>query len=204
MHLTADVGAFHGVFLDLEYQASRHYAGFVYDDLDQMIAIRDFLFSQRVSEFSPPHGQLLIHEGLPSGMIAWWRADELKSQRLRATLVLHRSPWLQTNPPFIERLRLGAQTLLKLADDDFYLSRIAIAQASRGRGAGDWLLERFAEAGQHRGCRRLALEVSGDNPSAMRLFARHRFRVIGSRRASDPATGRSLEYIHMARSVTES
>lgn len=53
---------------------------------------------------------------------------------------------------------------------DFYLSKIAVADALRGRGCGRRLFDAYLEVGRRAGFSRFRLDVSGDNGSAIALY----------------------------------
>jgi ribosomal protein S18 acetylase RimI-like enzyme len=51
------------------------------------------------------------------------------------------------------------------------------------------------------GSRRMVLEVSSGHEAAVRLYRREGFTVVDERRSDDPATGRGLHYLHLAREL---
>lgn len=62
------------------------------------------------------------------------------------------------------------------------LYSIAVSEAARGQGLGAILLEAAERTARRRGRGRMRLEVSQNNPAAMRLYERHGYIRIGERR----------------------
>ncbi|HEU4563479.1 MAG TPA: GNAT family N-acetyltransferase [Gemmatimonadaceae bacterium] len=199
MELTTDIGAHERVFLALEGEASRPYNRFVYGGGEAGDAVREHLFRQGASEFSPPYGRLLLHEGAPLAMLAVLPGTQLRQRRLAAAMALGRSDVARGDPDLMRRIRLAGDALLKVGADELYLARIAVAPAARGRGASDWLMERVLEEGAAGGFTRCVLEVAPENAAAVALYARHGFVEIARRDVRDELTGRTLAYAHMAR-----
>jgi ribosomal protein S18 acetylase RimI-like enzyme len=65
--------------------------------------------------------------------------------------------------------------------DDFYLSKIAVAERLRGRGWGRRLLDEYVAAGDRAGFSRFRLDVSRDNSSAIALYRSAGFAIESSR-----------------------
>jgi [ribosomal protein S18]-alanine N-acetyltransferase len=61
------------------------------------------------------------------------------------------------------------------------LYSIAVADAARGRGLGEILLNAVEQAARARGCTQMRLEVRQDNASAVRLYERLGFEKFGAR-----------------------
>jgi ribosomal protein S18 acetylase RimI-like enzyme len=101
----------------------------------------------------------------------------------------------------IARLKAAGTTLIKPESDVLYVSRIGTLVAARGLGVGSLMLEAAECEGRERGCSRLALEVAPESAAAVRLYQRHGLKPAGGRIASDPATGRRLEYLHMIKPI---
>jgi ribosomal protein S18 acetylase RimI-like enzyme len=66
-----------------------------------------------------------------------------------------------------------------VADNEFYLSKLAVASGMRGRGLGQALLSHCLQLGCRFGFRQFRLDVSADNLAAVRLYERHGYRVTG-------------------------
>lgn len=199
MDLTTDIAADEQGFLDLEYSASEPYTSFAFSSAEQSRSVRAYLFARNLCEFSAPYGRLLRDSGRTLGMLAVLSGTELTKCRMRAALALAKSGLLREDAGLAHRVQLAGQTLLKLQPDDFYLSRIAVSAAARGRGIGTHLIQQTEREARERGCPRIALEVSPNSAAAVRLYLREGFQQIDARRVDDPLTSRCLEYLHLVK-----
>lgn len=199
MSLTAEIGGDASAVLDLEFVASEPYTRFVFSTVDQALALRQYLFERNLCEFSPPYLRILREEGCVVGMLALLTGTELASCRLRAALAITKTGILATDSTVAARLQLAGRTLLKLRPDDCYISRIATLQAVRGRGLGRLMLRAAVREARERECARLALEVAPQSRAAVQFYFREGFQQVDARQVSDPASGRRLEYLHLAR-----
>lgn len=69
-----------------------------------------------------------------------------------------------------------------LVADEAHLLRIATRPTYRGRGVGRDLLEGAIVSARAAGCTSMVLEVARRNRSAIRLYQRSRFTVVGERK----------------------
>ena len=69
----------------------------------------------------------------------------------------------------------------RVAADDAELLTLVVARAHRGHGIGRVLLDGFEAEAARRGARRVFLEVAADNVSALGLYDRAGWDVIGQR-----------------------
>jgi ribosomal protein S18 acetylase RimI-like enzyme len=202
MQLTADIAGDEQALLDLEFIASEPYTRFVFSSTGQALSVRQYLFERNLCEFSPPYGRLLRDDsGQPVGLLAMLSGAELTRCRLKATLALTRSEFLTCDLQLAARLQLAGQTLLKVLPEDCYISRVAAAEASRGQGIGAHLLREAEDEARRRGCPRIVLEVSPASSAALRLYRRALYEQIDSREVTDPHSGRSLQYLHLAKTL---
>lgn len=201
MDLSPRLGADEQTLLELEFVASEPYTRFVYSSTDQALRIRRYLYDKNLCEFSAPYGKLLRDEGRAVGLLAVLDGAELTRCRLKATLALTKSGLLAEDPALGPRLQLAGQTLLKLNPDDFYISRVASAEGERGRGLGRFLVRSAEEEARARGCPRIVLEVSPQSTAARQLYHRSGYQQIDSRSVTDPLSGRSLEYLHLSKTL---
>ena len=200
MDLTPLVGSDEQTLLDLEFVASEPYTAFVFSSTEQALRVRRYLYERNLCEFSPPHGRLLRDQGRAVGLLAVLDGAELTQCRLKATLALTKSGLLAEDAALGARLHLAGQTLLKLRPDDFYISRVAAGE--RGRGLGSHLVRCAEQEARARGCPRVALEVSPLSTAAVQMYRREGYLEIDAREVQDPLTGRSLHYLHFAKTVS--
>ena len=104
----------------------------------------------------------------------------------------HGHPWTHGN--FVDALKAGYQAqLLKAGDtligyfvamkgvDEVHLLNVVVAEASRSRGYGALLVGRVVAVAEEMGSEQVCLEVRVGNGSAIRLYERLGFRVMGRR-----------------------
>lgn len=76
----------------------------------------------------------------------------------------------------------GYAGLCTYAPHEAYIQTIAVAPAAQGHGLGKAMLVELLDEAGRRGCPHVDLEVRSDNDVAIRLYERHGFSQIGSRR----------------------
>ena len=133
-------------------------------------------------------------------MISCLRAADLGPARLRSAYLLARSGLLDGGHGTRARMELAAQTLMKLGERDFYLSRIAVAPAAHRTGVADRLMRHCLDRARETASTRLCLEVSSGNIRAIRFYKRWGFEALATR-GVEHEDGRKLEYVHMAKPV---
>lgn len=186
-------------YLSLEYLASEPYTRFVYGSEDAARAAHHYLFSQRLCEFAPPFGRLLVAGERLAAMASWLTGEELQRIRLRAAVALARGGFFRHDVDLRRRTQLAATTLVLPQPHDLYLSRLAVARHARGRGLAQRLLSEFESDARRRGCKRLVFEVSPVHAAAGALYRGAGFIEIGSHEVVDPVTGRELAYYIMSK-----
>jgi ribosomal protein S18 acetylase RimI-like enzyme len=188
-----------GAYVELELEASAPFGHFVYGDRETTRRIHTRLLEASVGEFAPPFGSLAIDsKGSAVGMIAGpLSSSELARARFRAAAKLHKDPDFASDPGNRARASLSRAAFLAVEPGDGYLSRIAVSPASRGRGIGRVLLDRFVAKCRECGARRAVLEVADEHQAAQKLYESSGFVPIGNGVAQDPSTGRELRYRHM-------
>jgi ribosomal protein S18 acetylase RimI-like enzyme len=201
MLVTSELGGWEASYLALEAQASEPYTAFVYEDPAEAARVQRLLFERDVGDLARRFGRLAMVDGQPAGMLACIPGDQLAATRLKAALVLRKAGVFEA-PGTARRSSLAGPTLAKLGPEDFYLSRISVDQAHRGRGIGRELLAFYEAEGRRLGARRLILEVSPAHREAMRLYERAGFAITGGGEAEDRETARRLVYHHMTKQLT--
>jgi GNAT superfamily N-acetyltransferase len=93
-----------------------------------------------------------------------------------------------------ERISAAGGLFPAVESDTLYLSKIGVLPEFRGRGLGRWLVERSMERCRRQGLRRMRLDVSATNVTALRLYRSMGFIVVS--RSQIPGT--SLRYLAMA------
>lgn len=79
--------------------------------------------------------------------------------------------------------------VLMMVIDEAHILNISVVRACQGRGLGRRLLDHLAEVARQAGARQLLLEVRPSNASALALYEKRGFVVIGRRKGYYPAPG---------------
>lgn len=184
----------HARLVRLALDAAQPYASALYGDDATATAIFAATMGHRSSEISLDRTQILMEGADLRGCYIALPGGEL--QACRRTELLEALRHFGPGRTALLRSRLASLgTLLSpVADDEFYLSKIAVCPEARGRGLGRVLLQHYLRRGRHMGFRRFRLDVCSDNLGARRLYERAGFHVVDQRR-SDP---HDLTYLSMA------
>jgi ribosomal protein S18 acetylase RimI-like enzyme len=200
-HLSGDLAAVESQYLELEYQASEPLLQFIYGSRERALFVQKELFRDGVSEFCSPFGQALVVGDRVLGIAACLTGRELARCRLMTAARLATLKGVKRDSQLLERLCESGRCMLNPKDDDFYLSRIAVAQEARGCGIGRSLMQWFESEGQRRSCGRLVLDVCSIHREAIRLYRRLGFEELERSRLYDESGGSSLEYFHLQKIV---
>lgn len=195
--LVGDPTGLEAQLLQLDSAAAASYYRFLSSDPCESVVLRDLLFRDGLADCSPPACQLAVYDGTLAGMYCASTGKSLRQRRLRGAVRLVRGG-VAVPPAVIERARMAATSLAHLENDDWYLSRIAVAPEYRGTGLGRELLRRFIAAAAGVQARRCVLEVDTDNDAAIRLYRSAGFLVTGQAGVQHPDTGCTLSYLHMS------
>ncbi len=79
--------------------------------------------------------------------------------------------------------------VLMMVIDEAHILNISVIRACQGRGLGRRLLDHLARVARQAGARQLLLEVRPSNASALALYEKRGFEVIGRRKGYYPAPG---------------
>jgi ribosomal protein S18 acetylase RimI-like enzyme len=199
MQLSTDINFDRETFLGLEYQASESYNRFAYRDYEQFDMIRCFLFERGLCEFCPPFGHLLVDDRRVVAMMACLSAEDLVRCRIRAALAISQLDYFRQDRKLQQRVRLASTALIKPKKEDFYLARIAVVKTLSRHGIGRYMLGQYEAEARKLGCRRLILEVDPHNEAAVSFYRQASFQSHAAYTVTDPNSGRSLEYLHMAK-----
>jgi ribosomal protein S18 acetylase RimI-like enzyme len=188
-------------FLRLAALASAAHDEFAFRSPDAALRFYEELYRRGGADFAPPAGRLLLVDGRAAGMFALVPQATLKRSRLIGGLMFARSEQLRDDAALGDRLRRAAGTFVHPQSSDGYLSRLAVHPSLAGRGLGRYLLDHAIVATRELGLHRCVLEVADVNARALALYTAAGFERIGHESTTDPATGATLGYVHMARAV---
>lgn len=165
--------------------ASQPYLGALYGGPPAGAAIFAALMACDASEFSAGHAQILCEAGDPRGCYVALPGSQLPACRRAELCEALRYFGAGAASSLGKRLALLSSLFPPILDGDFYLSKLAVQAAARGRGFGRLLLDHYMERGRQMGFRRFRLDVSQKNHAARHLYEAAGFRVI-ERRHSAP------------------
>jgi ribosomal protein S18 acetylase RimI-like enzyme len=198
--VASEIGAHRSAFLQLEALASLHYNEFVFDDASQAQRVQALLFDSGEAEYCPPEVRLALRDGECVGMLAFLPGHEVRRRRLANALLLARGRGALTAAAW-RRMALASGVLLRPADDESYLARVAVDAVAQGGGIGARLVARFLEESRAAGASRGVLAVAAANAAAIAFYERLGFHETARPCVTDPESGRTLPYVHMARDL---
>jgi hypothetical protein len=183
-------------YLQLEFEASAPYYDFVYQDESEARRAQMILWNARAGEWTPPHGHAIMLGGQFVGLIGGIMAAELKRVRLGATLALGRAGVLSEDRA--RRMQKAAKAFVQPEGDDFYYGQVGITAAVRKSGMIVDLFELIRGYAEACGARRCVFQADADSPRLIAFYERTEHERIGEGEATDPSTGRRLNYVHFA------
>ncbi|WP_310571315.1 GNAT family N-acetyltransferase [Gemmatimonas sp.] len=184
--------------------ASAAHDAFVFDDAEVQERFYSGLIDAQVAEFQPRFSTVACDTaGKLIGLLAVLTAAELKTVRLKGAMWIARSKLAASEPQLVRRLQLAASVGVRLQSTDSYLSRIAVLAHCGIPKVGQILLAAAISQARSSGAVRLVLDVSTDNCRARKFYDRADFHEIGRARVEDAASGRTLEFLHLALRVSD-
>jgi GNAT superfamily N-acetyltransferase len=97
----------------------------------------------------------------------------------------------------IDDRAVGCCALLAMADGDFELGKMAVAEECRGQGVGKKLLAQVVERARQSGAKRLYLETSTKLPNAIHLYEAQGFTHLPPERVRRSPYARSNVYMEL-------
>lgn len=199
--IVGDIGEHVDAFLRLAMLASAAHDEFAFHDPTAALEFYRELYRRGGADFAPSAGRLLLADDRPAGIVAVVAPTALKRSHLIGGLMFARSEQLRGDAELRERLRLLSSTFVRPLATDGYLSRLAVDPAMTGRGLGRRLLTEALVTTRELGLERCVLDVADTNARAVALYEQNGFHQIGEGGTTDPRTGASVRYLHMARRV---
>jgi len=92
---------------------------------------------------------------------------------------------------------IGCCALLRMAEDEFEVAKMAVTPACQGRGIGRKLLQAAIEAARSSGARRLYLETNHTLTPAIRLYESLGFRHLPTEQITPSPYARADVYMEM-------
>lgn len=118
---------------------------------------------------------------------------ELRRARMADAAALAASPAVRGREGVLERLRDSRELFRAPGPDEFYLSKMAVLPAFRGRGHGRSIVEAYLDTGRRHGHNRFSLDVAAGNCRARALYENAGFAL--ARESTVPGT--AVDYVSM-------
>lgn len=142
----------------------------------------EWLFARPAVPFSHEDALLAVREGEVVGLALAMTANARRrnSWRMLSLLPRHRGLWaLLRLVPVAHAFRHASAPP---PPDCYYLSILAVRADERGRGIGGLLLSAIDQRAREAGCAAVCLHAELDNARALRLYARHGYKVTAEYR----------------------
>jgi len=144
------------------------------------------------SELARDRVTVLLRDARLGGLYVALGGAELARVRLADTVALVRAGSSDDRQRLRDRLNASRELFPALEETDYYLSKIAVTEGSRGTGLGRALLDEYLAEGRRNGFRRFCLDVSAANAAAIMLYRAAGFTVAGRSENAD------LAYLRMS------
>jgi len=156
--------------------------------------------ARRTSELSIERAILQMEDGAYSGCAIAMSGAELAHCRRGdfAEFCEELGSGPEAEEVIADVVKVGNQLFSPVDPNDYYLSRIGVAENRRGRGLGKRLLEETIALAREKRHARLRLDVSADNSSAVELYRAFGFTIV-SKNVSPES---ELEYLAMSLDLT--
>lgn len=137
---------------------------------------------------------LMSDSDLAGGFIALSGAD-LRKARQSDSVALLMSAAPQDRPALTLRLTNVSDLMAPVGDDEYYLSKLGLAQQFRGQRLARTLVDRYVEEGARLGHSRYRLDVHADNETAIHCYRSAGFDISRRSQSQDGAlTYYSMSY----------
>lgn len=137
------------------------------------------------SEVSIRRVQFLVCDSQFAGGFIALGGAELRKARKADSIALMTGVRPNDRSTLMNRLTNLADLFAPVADDEYYLSKLGLAQQFRGKRLGGLLLARYIEEGVRLGYTRYRLDVQTDNETAIRCYRSVGFVICGRTESKD-------------------
>jgi ribosomal protein S18 acetylase RimI-like enzyme len=148
------------------------------------------------SEVSLSRLELLVDDEPVGGFVALSGQDLLGCRRADALALMTRAgraSWSRLE----EKAVIGRELFPPVESDEYYLSKMGVVPERRGQGHGATIVRRYVDSGLEQGLRRLRLDVSTENRTAIRLYESFGFEIL----AESSSERAGMRYLAMARDL---
>jgi len=172
-----DASAYAAAVLPLLHDASRPYVDWLFGGAAAAAEWLAAALRRPSSEVAFERTTLLLRDGDVDGMFVALAGDDLARCRKADSLALLMQAGGAERSRIHDRLAAARTLFAPVGADEWYLSKLAVAPASRGGGVGGRLCDAYVAAGAERGFDRFRLDVDAANDAAVRLYEARGFRV---------------------------
>jgi ribosomal protein S18 acetylase RimI-like enzyme len=166
----------------LIHQAANPYYDWFFGDPSAARAAIERQLQSPSSELSAGRVMVLVDDdGVLAGIFVALGGAELAHARKADALATLAASSQAKRSALMARMAETRELFDRVGADDFYLSKIAVAERFRGRGWGRRLLDEYVAAGHRAGFTRFRLDVSCDNSSAIALYRSAGFAIESAR-----------------------
>ena len=141
------------------------------------------LFRQRRNLFSFEHSYFIEVDGTKAGMILGYDWKSQRREEWRTGLLMIKYMKLE----FFARIPSSLRALRgvgRLEDNEYYIYSLAVYPEFRGNKLGTSLLFKIETEVKGQGVMKIALDVEADNESALRVYKRLGYSIVGELRTS--------------------
>lgn len=114
------------------------------------------------------NGRVLLQDGRLLGIHCYYGSEEIEGRQLASLRML--MDVAQPRSDAMVRLRAFRKEVEPIAERSLYLSRIAVAPESRGKGIGQIMLRDFEQIARQAGYSMASLHVMNGNQPAIRFY----------------------------------
>jgi ribosomal protein S18 acetylase RimI-like enzyme len=155
---------------DLVHQAANPFYDWFFGGADAARAAIERQLRSPSSELAAERVAILEQEDVLAGVFIALGSAELALARKADALAAVAAASDSERRVLLARMGDTRELFEPIGPDDFYLSKIAVAERMRGRGCGRRLLTAYIEAGRAKGFSHFRLDVSSDNGAAIQLY----------------------------------
>jgi ribosomal protein S18 acetylase RimI-like enzyme len=139
------------------------------------------------SELAVRNAELLTKDSNIIGGYIALSGRDLKQARMANIATLWGYLEAESRAALIQRLTESTKLFLPVDDDEYYLSKMGVEPAYRGRGLGRALVQRFLQKSKDLGYTRCRLDVGSTNAAAIQCYQAAGFNIVYTAQTPDGA-----------------
>jgi ribosomal protein S18 acetylase RimI-like enzyme len=135
------------------------------------------LFREKSNRFSFQFTEVATLSGEVTGLVIAYSGRLMKSLEIPTALHVMQASGVSGFIRFVKRA-LPLFGVEEVANDEYFISNIAVLSAYQGQGLGKYLLSQVEKTARERGFNKISLTVDLENERALSLYTRTGFNVI--------------------------